>query len=250
MRQPGRRAGAERRAHVGAGRRLARVGVRHVDRPPVRLVDAGCVQRVVRDPGGAPRRRRCLGRRVDVARADGIESHGQRLRGVLAQALRALGGRAAGHLRRGHRRRVGALTRGSRRVLVRVPPARDRRDRRGSLRARDRPRRDRCGRRSRPRRGRREPEARHVAREAGVAQARVQGGRQGHRGQLERDRRRRRRDARHERGRGRSARAGAAWAVRVVRDRRRRPVPHAPRQPARVRARARAGRASRGTTSP
>ena len=52
-----------------------------------------------------------------------------------------------------------------------------------------------------------------------------------------------------ERGRV-AARARAARALRVVRPRGRRPVPHAPRQPARVRARAREGRPRRGTTSP
>ena len=111
----------KRRAHVGPGRgSWPGDGVRHVDRPPVRLVDAGGVQRVVRDPGGHLDVVVAVGRRVDVARADGIESHGNRLRRVLAEALRALGGRAAGHLRRGHRRRVGPLARGSRRVLLRV----------------------------------------------------------------------------------------------------------------------------------
>ena len=113
---------------------------------------------------------------LDVVVAAGVESMSrvpmgsnlttERLRGVLAAALRALGDRAAGDLGRGDRGRVGALARGSRRVLVRVPPPRDRGDRRGSLRARDRPRRGRRRRRGRPRRGRREPAPRHVAREA------------------------------------------------------------------------------------
>ena len=161
---------------------------------------------------GHPRRRRRLGRRVDVARADGIEPHGERLRGLLAEALRALGGRPAGNLRRGHRGRVGPLARAARRVLVRVAHACDRRDRRGPLRARDRPRRGRRGRRGRAGRRRREPAARHVAREARRAEARLQGGREGHRGQLERDRGRCRGDARDERGRGSAARARAAGA--------------------------------------
>ncbi len=151
-----------------------------------------------------------VGGRVDVARADGLEPHRERLRGVLAEALRALGGRAAGDLGRGDRGRVGALARGARRVLVRVAPAGDRCDRRGPLRARDRPRRGRRRRRGRARRGRREPAARHVAREARVAPAGLQGGRQGHGGELERDRRRRRGDARHERGRRVAARPRAA----------------------------------------
>ncbi len=77
----------------------------------------------------------------------------------------------------------------------------------------------------------------------------LQGGRRGHRRQLERDRRRRRGDARRERGGGVAARARAARALRLVRPRRRRPVPHAPRQPAGLRAGAREGRPRRGTTS-
>ena len=58
-----------------------------------------------------------------------------------------------------------------------------------------------------------------------------------------------RRDARDERGGSVAARARAPRALRVVRPRGRRPVPHAPRQPARLRAGAREGRARRGTTS-
>ena len=126
---------------------------------------------------------------LDVVVAAGVESmsrvpmgsnlDAERLRGLLAEALRALGDRAAGHLGRGDRGRVGALARGSRRVLARVAPARDRRDRRGPLRARDRAGRGRRGGRRGARRGRREPAPRHVAREARLAPAGVQGGRQG-----------------------------------------------------------------------
>ena len=103
-----------------------------------------------------------------------------------------------GHLRRGDRRRVGPVARGTRRVLVRVASTRDRGDRRRALRARDRAGRGRGGGRGRARRHRREPAPRHVAREARVAQARVQGGRKDHSGQLERDRRRRSGHARDE----------------------------------------------------
>ena len=90
----------------------------------------------------ARRRRR---RRVDVARADGLER-----RRPLAEAARALGDRPAGHLGGADRRGVGALARGARRVLVRVAPARAGRDRGGPLRARGR-----AGRGLEPARGRR-----------------------------------------------------------------------------------------------
>ena len=98
-------------------------------------------------------------------------------------------------------------------------------------------------------RRRRDTARRHVAGGAGGAEAGLPAGREGDRRELEPDLRRRRGRARRERGRLLAARAGAAGAVRLVRPRRRRPAADAARQPAGVRARARAGRASAGTTS-
>ena len=89
----------------------------------------------------------------------------------------------------------GLDSRGARRVLARVAPARGRGDRRGQVRERDRPGRGRRGRRGRALRRRRDAEARHVAREARVAAARVQGRRRRDRRELELDRRRLRGDA-------------------------------------------------------
>ena len=123
-------------------------------------------------------------------------------------------------------------------------------DRRGPLRAGDRPGRGLQPARRCPVRGRRDAAARHHAREDGDAAAGVQGGRGGHRRELERDRRRRSGDAGRERGACVCARARAARAVRLVRDRRRRPVPDAARQPAGVRPGADATLGSPGTTWP
>ena len=55
---PGRRAGLQRRSQCGARRRLARVGARHDDRPPVRVVPAGAALRRPRRHGRRLRRRR------------------------------------------------------------------------------------------------------------------------------------------------------------------------------------------------
>ena len=98
-----------------------------------------------------------------------------------------------------HRGGVGPDARAARRVLARVAPACGRRDRRGPLRERDRPDRGRRRRRGGAVRGRRDAAARHVAREARVAPARVQAGRRDHGRELELDRRRLGRDAARER---------------------------------------------------
>ena len=91
-------------------------------------------------------------------------------------------------------------------------------------------------------RGRRDAAAGHVTREARRARPGVQAGRRGHGGQLEPDLRRLGGHAPRLGGCRRAARARAAGAVRVLRPRRRRPLPHAPRQPAGVRAGACEGR--------
>ena len=122
-------------------------------------------------------------------------------------------------------------------------------DRRGSLRARDRPGRGRCRGRGGAVRRRRDTAPRHVAREARVAAAGVQRRRRRHCRELERDRRRGGSDARRQRGGLRRLGLEPRAPVRLVRARRGRPVPDAARQPAGVRARAREGRARRGTTS-
>ena len=190
---------------------------------------------------------------LDVVVASGVESMSrvpmgsnlddQRLLRVLAAALRALGGRAAGHLGRGDRRRVGALARRPRRVLAASrTDGRLRRSTRAassarSCRSRSAPRAPRCWSRSTRTR---------------VATPRSRS--------WARSRRRSRRTARSPRGtRARSSTAPPRCssrarlrssrleleprgAVPLVRARRRRPVSNAPRQPARVRARAREGR--------
>ena len=97
----------------------------------------------------------------------------------------------------------------ARRVLARVAPARGRRDRRRQVRERDRPGRGRRGRCSRALRGRRDAAPRHVAREARLAAAGVQGGRRRHRRELELDRRRLGRDAARERRRPSSGSASS-----------------------------------------
>ena len=138
MRDPGRRAGFQRRPHRLPRRRLARVGRRDDGRPPVWLVDAGRVQRLGRDPGRPPRRRCRRRPRIDVARADGLEPRRRRLVGPQPEDRRALADRAAGHLGRGDREGVEHLPRAARRLLARVDDARDRGDRRRQVRAGDR----------------------------------------------------------------------------------------------------------------
>ena len=108
-----------------ARRGLARDRLRDDRRPAVRLLDADELQRGRRRPAGPARRRRLGGGRDDVARPDGLER-----RRHLGPAARALADRAAGDLGRGDRRGVEDLARGARRVLARVAPARDRRERR------------------------------------------------------------------------------------------------------------------------
>ena len=161
LRHADRRAGLEHRPDGADGRRLARDRLRDDGRPPVRLLDADELQRRRRDLVGPAGRGHLGGRRDDVAGPDGVER-----RRPLGQAARALGDRPAGDLGRGDRRRVGPLARGAGRVLARVAPARDRGDRRGALRAGDRPGRGEQPARRRPRRGGRDAAARHLRREA------------------------------------------------------------------------------------
>ena len=81
---------------------------------------------------------------------------------------------------------------------------------------------------------RRDAAARHLARGARGAEARVPAGRPRHGGELEPDLRRRGRGAARVGGGGLAARARAARALRLLRPRRRRPAPDAARQPAGV----------------
>ena len=188
MRHADRRTGLEHRPDGADGRGLARDGVRHHGRPPVRLLDADELQRGRRGVVGPARRRRLGRRRDDVARPDGLER-----RRPLGQAARPLADRPSGDLGGGDCKGVGPHPRGARRLLARVSPPRGRCDRRGPIRERDRARRGLCSRRRRPRRRRRGAEARHVGREARVVAARVHPRRCRHGRQLESDRRRRRR---------------------------------------------------------
>ena len=157
----------------------------------------------------AARRRRLRGGRDDVARPDGLER-----RRHLGPAARALADRAAGDLGRGDRRRVGHHARGARRVLARVAPARDRRERRGKFEREIVPielRATAARGAGRARvRGRRDAAPRHVGGEARFARARVPAGRRGHRRELEPDLRRRGGGADHERGGRHAPRPGAA----------------------------------------
>ena len=127
------------------------------------------------DPGGPPRRRRCRGRRVDVARADGLEPRHRRLVEGSTRRSQSAGRSSSGHLGRGDRQGVEHHPRAARRVLARVDHARGRRDRRRQVRAGDRP-----GRRSPDGgtvRGRRGSAPRHVRRAACRAQACIHRGR-------------------------------------------------------------------------
>ena len=133
---------------------------------------------------------------------------------------------------------------------LRVAHAGRPRDRRGPLRARDRPDRGLQSARRGPLRGRRDAAPRDDAREDGDAAARVQGGRRRHGRELERDRGRLGGDARRERGARLRARARAARPLRLVRARRRRPVPDAARQPRRPASARSRRRAWAGTTWP
>ena len=250
MRHPGRRAGAERGPSGRSRRRLARDRLRIDGGPPVRLVVAGGVQRCISDPGRAPGCRRGRRRRAHDPGPDGLEPRRRRLGRREREDRRALADRPAGNLRRGDRRGVEPHARRARRLFARVPPAGGHRDRRRKVRAGDRADRGRGRRRARSLRCRRDAAARHVAREAGVAPARVQAGRRDHRRELELDRRRCSRDAPCERGGRGGERLRASGAIRLVRVVRRRPVPHAAREPGGVRACARESRSRRGTTCP
>ena len=217
-----------------ARRGLAGDGRRDDGRPPVRLVHAGGLQRGRGDPGRSPRHRRRGGRRVDVARADGVEPRRGGVGGPQPEDRRALADRPAGHLRRGDREGVGALARRSRRVLARVEPPRGRRDRRRPFEREivpvdlgngetfsvdEAPRRDTS-----------------AEKLAGLNPAFTEDGRvtagnssqivDGAAAMLAR-----------QRGRGLAPRADAARPLRLLRDRGRRPLPDAARQPSGVRSR-------------
>ena len=172
------------------------------------------LQRRVRDLGGAARRRRRRGSRVDVARSDGLESRPRGLGLHQREDRRALADRAAGHLRRGDRRGVGP-DRGSeldaysfeshRRALAAIDEGRFESEivpiEVGGTGAAvlfgvdETPRRDTS------------------LGEAGLARAGVQGGRRRDRGELEPDLRRLRRDA----ARRASARPSASASSRAAR---------------------------------
>ena len=196
MRLPGRGAGLEHRTDGAARRRVAGHRAGHDRRPAVRLVDAVQLQRGRGRVVGPARCRRRRGRRVDVPCADGIE----RWR-PLRPAARALGDRSAGDLGRADRGGVGAVARGARRLRVRVAPARAGRDRRGSVRERDRARRGDEPARGHRFRGGRDAARGHVSGGAGRAEAGVsaRGTRDGRK--LEPDLRRGRRGAGRQRGR-------------------------------------------------
>ena len=150
---------------------------------------------------------RCRGCRwARISAANGFE-------GFYAEDLRALGGGAAGHLGGSDRGGVGPLARGARRVLATSPTGgRSPRSTRAASSVRSSPSRSapaapRCSSPSTRTRA-----ATRRSRSSASLQAGFQGGRQDHRGELERDRRRRRGDARHERGRRVAARPRAARA--------------------------------------
>ncbi len=199
-----------------ARRRLARDRVRR--RPSTASAAPRCrrIQRRRRDLVGPARRGRLVGRRDDVARADGLER-----RRPLREAGRALADRAAGDLGRGDRRRSG-------RSRARTLDAYSLESHRRAAAATDEGHFDNemipieLDEPARGRRVRRRRDAapRHLRREARVAAARLRPGRPGDGRQLEPDRRRRRRDADHERARRDAARARAARPLRLVRPRR------------------------------
>ena len=131
---------SERRSRRAARGGLAGDRLCRHHRPAVRLVDAGRVQRDSCRPGRPPGRRRRRRCREHVPRPDGLQPRPRRLRRLLREAVRALGDRPTGHLRRSAGRRVESVPRRAGRVLVRVASAGDRGDRRGTVRERDRAR--------------------------------------------------------------------------------------------------------------
>ena len=136
---PDRRAGAQR----GAGRRprrgLAGDGGRDDRRPPVRLVDAGCVQRCRRDPGRSSRRRRRGRDRVDVARPDGLEPRRRGLRRASTRRSRERWPIVPQGISAEEIAKEWELSReDARRLLAGIESSRDRRDRRRAVRAGDR----------------------------------------------------------------------------------------------------------------
>ena len=210
LRHAGRRAVPQRGPQRRPGRRLSRVGARHHHRPPVRLLPAGPP---LRGPG---RHRRCL-RRGHRRRRRGHDPHPDGLVGRARPGLslrtpddaalrRARRPGRPGRGSRAHRRAVGHLPRGPRRVRGAVAPACRPGHRRGALRARDHPgggQGRRPGRHRRAHHHRRGHPPRLLGRGAGQPQAGLPPGeRQGHRGQLLADHRRRLGRADHERGEG------------------------------------------------
>ncbi len=138
LRHAGRPPGPEHRPQRRPGRRLARVGARHHRRPPVRLVAAvGPLRRPGRDRRRLRRRRRRRGRghehhpdgRLGHARVHALRPQDD---GALRRRRRP---RAPGHLGRAHRRQVGPVPRGPRRLRGAEPAAGAPGHRGGPLRA-------------------------------------------------------------------------------------------------------------------
>ena len=188
----------QRRPHRLARRRVAGDGRRDDGRPPVWLVDAGRVQRRGGDPGRPPRRRRRRGRRVDVARADGLEPRRRRA-GRASTRRSPSAGRSCRRASRPRRSRRSGTSPASSSTRTRSsrPCARSPRSTAASSSRRS------C--RSRSADGgtfavdeapRRDTSAERLA----DAQAGIHRGRSRHGRQLEPDRRRRCRDARRQRG--------------------------------------------------
>ncbi len=206
MRQPGRRADVQHRAHSVAQRRPAARGRGHDRRQPVRLVTAGDESRRVH--GASRCRRRCavLRDRVDEPRA-ARRGDPRRVRTPDTEVvLRAL--RSDQPVRRGraHRREVGRHSRRLRSVRPRIATARATRMGGRAFRARSAP-----DRRARRRRGRqahrhdascsaRRGPARDVTGSARQAEARRTRERRAHRGFVLADHRRRGRGADDDRG--------------------------------------------------
>ena len=237
---------------------VSQVGEQALQRRPRRLADrrlarVGAATTIDRQCGSSKQAGRSPPRQPPVGPPDLVVAGGYRIMsrvpmgsnlgeagwsGFSEKLLRPVADRPAGHLGGGDRGGVGRSPRVARRVLLRLAHARPRAgDRRGPLRAGDRPGRglptriQESSSRSTRRRGaiprsRRWQRCPPAFKEDGVVTA----------GKLQRDRRRRSsRCWSRARSQCVCPRAGAARAVRFLRDRRRRPVPDAPRQPTGVR---------------
>ena len=216
MRPAVRRADVQRRPQrVAPGRPPGR-DARHDRRPPVRLRSAGGELRRGADRLRRARRRHRLRRGAHGPHPDGGGLQVGRRRGLAlaARADGALQPRAAGHLGRDDRRQVGDPALRARRDRPALAPARRAGDRGGPLRARDRAVRGERGHlRDRP-----GHPAGHEHRGALGAEARLQGGREDHGGQLVADLGRRGRGApdgaRRRPSRSASSRARGSWIRR------------------------------------